>query len=78
MMLALCTIVTFLRPVRDRVLEGELEQAAAALAGVDAGGHGDRVRIVVDLDVVLVADVQAFEIFAHHHEIDVRRSGRPG
>ena len=70
-MFALCTIVTFLRPVRERVLEGEFQQAAASLAGIDSGGHGDRVRIVVDLDVVLVADVQALEILAHHHEIDV-------
>ena len=56
---------------RDGMLERELQQTPAALAGVDAGGHGDRVRIVVDLDVVLVADVQAFEIFAHHHQVDV-------
>ena len=71
MMLALCTIVTFLRPVAIGVLEGELEQPAAALARVDAGGHRDGVRIVVDLDVVLVPDVQALEILAHHHQIDV-------
>ena len=71
MMLALCTIVDFLAAGRHGVLERELEQAPAALAGVDAGRHGDGVRIVVDLDVVLVADVQPFEILAHHHQIDV-------
>ncbi len=70
-MLALWTIVTFLRPAGDGVFEGELQQTAAALAGVDAGGHRDRVRIVVDLNVVLVADVQSLEVLAHHHEVDV-------
>ena len=61
----------FLASGRHGVLEREFQQAPAALAGVDAGGHGDRVRIVVDLDVMLVAYVQSFEIFAHHHQIDV-------
>ena len=55
----------------DRVLERELQEPAAPLAGVNAGGHGDGVRVVVDLDVMLVPDVQALEIFAHHDEIDV-------
>ena len=70
-MLALWTIETFLRPCGDGVLERELEQPAAALAGIDAGGHGDRVRVVVDLDVMLVADVQALEVLAHHHQVDI-------
>jgi hypothetical protein len=56
---------------RDRVLERELEQAAAALARVDAGGHRDGVRVVVDLHVVLVADVEALEVLAHDDEVDV-------
>ena len=70
-MLALCTMRDLLAAGGDRVLEGELQQPAAALARVDAGGHGDGVRVVVDLNVVLVADVQAFEILAHHHQVDV-------
>jgi len=65
MMLALWTIVTFLR------LERELEQTPAALARVDAGGHRHRMRVVVDADVVLVADVQTLEVLAHDHEVDV-------
>ena len=60
-----------LAPGRDGMVEGELEQAAAAGAGVDAGGHGHGVRVVVDLHVVLVADVQAFEVLAHHHQVDL-------
>ena len=70
-MLALCTMVTFLRPAAIGVLESELEQPAAALARVHAAGHRDRVRVIADLDVVLVADVQPLEILAHHHQIDV-------
>jgi acyl-CoA hydrolase len=58
-------------PRGHRVLEGELQQPAAAGARIDAGGHGHRMRVVVDLHVVLVADVQAFEVFAHHHEVDL-------
>ena len=61
----------FLAAGRDGVLEREFQQAAAALTRVDARGHGDGVRVVVDLDVVLVPDVQAFEVFAHDHQIDL-------
>ena len=53
------------------MLEGEFQQAPTALAGIDARGHRDGVRIVVDLDVVLMADVEPLEILAHHDEIDV-------
>ena len=53
------------------VLERELDQSAAPLPGIDAGGHGDRMRVVVDLNVMLVTDVQALEVFAHHDEVDV-------
>jgi hypothetical protein len=53
------------------VLKRVFQQAAAAGAGVDARGHGHGVRVVVDLHVVLVADVQAFEVLAHHHQVDV-------
>ncbi len=56
---------------RYRMLERELEQAAAALPRVDARGHGHGVRVIVDLNVVLVSDVQALEIFAHDNEVDV-------
>ncbi len=70
-MLALCTMRDFLAAGRHRVLEGEFQQAAAALARIDSGRHGDCVRIVVDLDVMLVADVQAFQVFAHDHQVDL-------
>jgi len=52
------------------VLEGEFQQTAAALSRVHSRGHGDRVRVVVNLDVILMADVQALQIFAHDHQID--------
>jgi hypothetical protein len=71
MMLALCTIADLLAPGQHGVLEGELQQPAAAGAGVDAGGHGHGMRVVIDLHVVLVADVQAFEVLAHHDQIDL-------
>ena len=70
-MLALCTMVTFLRPVADRVREGEFEQPPAALTRVHPRRHGDRMGIVVDLNVMFVAYVEALEILANHHEIDV-------
>ena len=54
-----------------RVFESKVQDAAAAGAGVDAGGHGHGVRVVVDLHIVLMADVQAFEVLAHHHQVDV-------
>ena len=43
----------------------------AAGAGVDAGGHGHGMRVVVDLHIVLVADVQAFQVLAHDDEVDL-------
>ncbi len=61
----------FLASGGDGVLEGELEQPAAALARVHAARDRDGVRIVADLNVVLVPDVQSLEILAHHHQIDV-------
>ncbi len=60
-----------LAPGGHRVLEGKFQQPAAAGAGVDACCHGHRMRVVVDLHVVLVADVQAFEVLAHHHQVDL-------
>ena len=71
MMLALCTIVTFLRPVATACSKANSSSRRLPGAGVDAGGHGHRVRVVVDLHVVLVADVQPFEVLAHHHQVDV-------
>src|SRR4029077_18626045 len=53
------------------VIEGEFQQAAAALACVDPRCHRDGVRVIVDLDVIFVSDIQAFQIFAHHHQINV-------
>ena len=50
---------------RTRIPACEFEQAAAALTGVDAGGHGDGVRIIVDPDKMFVPDVEALEIFAN-------------
>ena len=60
------------------MLEGELQQAPAALARVDAGRHRDGVRVVVDLNVVFVADVQALEILAHDDQVDVLEAAAPG
>ena len=60
-----------LAALRDGGLEGVVEDAVAALAGVDAGGHGHGVRVAVDAHVVLVADVQALEVLAHHQQVDV-------
>ncbi len=64
----------FLAAGGNGVLERELQQAAAALARIDAGGHGHCMRIVVDRDVDLMADIQALEILAHHHQVDVVES----
>jgi len=55
----------------DGVLERVLEDAPATGPRVDAGGHGHGVRIVVDRHIVLMADVQALEVLAHHHQIDL-------
>ena len=60
-----------LAALSDRVVEGEADDAAAALAGVDAGAHAHRVRIAVDRNEVLVAHVQAFVVLAHQHQVDV-------
>jgi len=43
--------------------ERELEQPTAALPGVDSRRHRDGMRVVIDLDIVLVTDVKPFEIF---------------
>ena len=53
------------------MLERVFEQATAAGARVDAGGHGHGMRVVVDLHIVLVADVEAFEVLAHHHQVNL-------
>jgi len=60
----------FLAAGCDGVLECKFQQAAAALTRVHARSHGDGMRVIVDLDVILMSDVQAFQILAHHHEID--------
>ena len=53
------------------VVEGELEAAPGARARVHAGGHRHRVLVVADRDVVLESDVQALEVLAHEHEVDL-------
>ena len=64
----------FLAPRCDRMFEGEFQQPSAALARIDPGRHGDRMRIVVDGDVMLVADVEPLEVLTHDDEIDVVES----
>src|ERR1700730_1604875 len=61
----------FLAAGRYGVCKREFQQAPATLACVYSGGHGQCMRIIVDLDVHLVADVQTLEILPHHHQIDV-------
>ena len=77
-MLALCTTVTFLRPLLERVVERELDDLARSRAGVDAGRNRDRVRIVADRDVVLEGDIKAFEILSHQHDVDIVVSSARG
>src|ERR1700733_13925293 len=52
------------------MVEREFQETAAALARVHARGHGDGVRVVVDLNVVLMSNVQALQVLAHDHQID--------
>ena len=47
------------------------QQTTAARTGVDTRRHGHGMRVIVDLDVMLVADVKAFQVFAHHHQINL-------
>ena len=58
-------------PRRHRMLKRVFQQTAAARTGVDTRGHGHSMRVVVDLHVMLVADVKAFQVFAHHHQINL-------
>src|ERR1700722_14793583 len=56
---------------RNRVGKGVVEQATAAGAGIDAGGHRNRMRVIIDLHEVLVADVESFEILADDDQVDI-------
>ncbi len=64
----------FFPPGCNGMRKRKFQQAPAALSRVDSRRHGHSMRVVVDLDVVLVPDVQTLEIFAHHHQIDVVES----
>jgi hypothetical protein len=61
--------VIFLRPFR--IVEREAGDAAAAFARIHPGRYAHRTRIVADLDVMLVRDVEAFDVLAHQHDVDV-------
>ena len=63
-----------LSAVFQRVVEGKLSNAAAAMSGVHAGTDRDGVRVVADGDEVLEADIQAFEVLPNEHEVDVFES----
>ena len=64
----------FLAAVLFGVVEGESRDALAAGAGVDAGGDGDRLRVVADSEVVFPGEVEAFDVLAHEDEVDVFES----
>src|SRR5665213_987987 len=51
--------------------KGVFQQAPTAGPGVNAGGHCQRVRIVVDLYIKFVANVEPFQILTHTDQIDV-------
>jgi hypothetical protein len=57
--------------VPDGVVEGELGDAAAFGAGVDARRDRHCVRIIAYGEVVLPGDVEALEVFAHEDDVDV-------
>ena len=60
--------------VIDLGLEGKLEQAPTSGAGIDAGGDGHGVRVVIDLHKMFVADIQTFEVLTHDHQVDLVES----
>jgi len=60
-----------LAAIAYRVFERKLGDAPAARAAIDPGADRDRVRVVVNGDVVLKANVETLEILAHQHHVDV-------
>ena len=64
-------MVTFLRPQASACSNANCSRRRLPWRVLTPGGHRDRVRIVVDLDVVFVADVQPLEVLAHYDEVDV-------
>ena len=67
-MLALCTSVTCLRPLRAGVLEGEADDAIGSEPRDDRDRLG---RILRGIDEVLDARVFTLGVLANDHEIDV-------
>ena len=74
----------FLAAVGDGVFEGMADDAAAAGAGVEAGGERHCLVVVADRHVVLEGGVEAVEVLAHQGDVDVvvtpagnEREGRP-
>ena len=61
----------FLAAVGNGVVERELEDVAAALTGIDAGGHAHRMGVAIDGYVMLVTHVEAFDVLAAQNQVDV-------
>ena len=57
--------------VAHRIVERVLRDATGTRARVHARGDRHRLRIVVDRDEVLECDVEAFEVLADQHEVDL-------
>ena len=55
----------------QRVLEREACDSAGTVTGIHAGRDRHRVRIVANRDVVFEGDVEAFEILADQHDVDI-------
>jgi len=58
-------------PLLHRVLERVAHDSLAPRAGDDGHGLGHGPRVVADLHEVLDANVQAFEVLAHQHDVHV-------
>src|SRR3954454_13816637 len=61
----------FLAAVLQRVVESKADDPLTLFTCVDALRDGHRMRIIADRDKVLESDVEAFEVLAHEHDVDV-------
>ena len=68
---ALWTMVTFLRPFFTAYSKANAEMRSAPARVLTPEAMRDGMRIVANRDVVLEAHVEAFEILADQHEVDV-------
>jgi hypothetical protein len=60
----------FLAAIACCVFKRKFGNALAARSGIDPGADRDSVRVIVNWDVVLKADVEAFGIRSHQHKIN--------